>query len=776
MIAQSIHINGIVQGVGFRPFVARLARKVSICGWVRNDPDGVHILAQGSNSQLTQFYQHLQSDAPEPARIINIAKQQCEIDTNYLHTFEIVASEHDGSRDTLISPDIATCPDCLDELFDQDNRRYHYPFINCTNCGPRFTIIEDLPYDRLATSMHEFPMCASCSDEYNNENDRRYHAQPNACFTCGPQLWWCENNPDSPTQIHNIIKASNIVDSDAIIKRTACALSEGKIATIKGLGGWHLACNATNEQAVSTLRARKHRPAKPLALMVKDIKAAHELCILSPSEETALLSSVRPIVLCQRKKETPVTHSVANTLPELGIMLPSTPIQHLLFEYIDFPIVMTSGNRSGEPIVAKDKDALKYLASIADVFLGNNRAIVARYDDSVVRVLENESTQIIRRARGIAPSPLIDTSSTTSSTTLSQASTQTKTQTQARTQAQQQKAASVIFAAGSEQKSTFCFLRDKRAYISQHLGDLETLGAWNAWQDAFNTYSKLFDLHPEILTCDKHPEYVSSKWARAHSSKHDFPLIEVQHHHAHIASIMGENNLFEPVIGIALDGTGYGNDGTIWGGEILLTTRQKFTREWHLPLFPLLGGAAAIKDPRRIAYSLLRTFNQMENPQFKTFLESLPHYQILEQMYDKNLNAPLCSSMGRLFDGISALLQLCQNVSYDGEAACLLEAQAQKESINTAYNHSQTQLSALSFHEYIAQVITKKCIDISNKTGVYDIALGGGCMANRLLFKLLNTMLASEGFTIYTNKELPPNDGCISYGQAIVAQAQVLGE
>ena len=754
MIAQSIHINGIVQGVGFRPFVARLARKIGICGWVRNDVDGVHILAQGSLEQNESFIKRLKNDAPQAARIVSIEACNTQVDKNFANSFEIVSSKDDGSRDTLVCPDIATCSDCIHELFDKHDKRYHYPFINCTNCGPRFTIIEDLPYDRSATSMCEFKMCKSCSHEYSDEEDRRYHAQPDACFECGPSLWWSEGK--------DIEKAYNLETSDALIKRTAKALKDGKILAIKGLGGWHLACDATNFDAVQNLRNRKHRPSKPLAIMVKDLYATKQLCELNSKEEEVLTSSVRPIVLCRRSRcakvfkndMTQIADNVAGNLPELGVMLPSTPVQHLLFELVDFPLVMTSGNRSGEPIVAKDDEALEFLSPIADAFLGNNRKIISRYDDSVLRVSSlDKKLQIVRRARSLAPAPLIhtDQENVTSSTN-------------------EQSKFPIIFAAGSEQKNTFCFWRKNRAYISQHLGDLEKSGAWRAWEQAFTHYSKLFDLHPEYIVCDKHPEYISSKWARDYAAKHDLELLEVQHHHAHIASVMGENNLYDPVIGVALDGTGYGDDATIWGGEILIATRLGYTREWHLPQIPLLGGTAAIKDPCRIAYSILRTFDQLDNPKFSKFLSSLEQRELLDQIYDKKINSPLCSSAGRLFDGVSALYGLCGKVSYDGEAACLLEAQAHKELFT---KQSSEEMPAYLFHKKIASAILEQCVIARDKHDINDVALSGGCMVNRLLFDMLVQDLKQLGFNIYTNIELPPNDGCISYGQAVVAKAKI---
>ena len=461
-------------------------------------------------------------------------------------------------------------------------------------------------------------------------------------------------------------------------------------------------------------------------------------------------------------------------------MLPSTPVQHLLFALIDRPLVMTSANLSGEPIVAKDEDALNCLSLIADAYLGNNREIVARYDDSVMRIIDGGAKQVVRRARGLAPTPLIETSAQIGAASQKKDATQGKTATKQaatkqatpeQTTTKQAAPAPVIFAAGPQQKSTFCFLRSTRAYISQHLGDLENLGAWNAYKEAFAHYSHLFSLKPQIIACDKHPEYISSKWAREYAAQHSLPIIEVQHHHAHIASVMGEHGIYEPIIGIALDGTGAGNDGTIWGGEILIATRSSFTREWHLPQIPLLGADAAIKDPRRIAYSLLRTQHKIDNPQFGTFLEALKQREILEQMYNKKLNSPLCSSAGRYFDGVAALLGLCGKVSYDGQAACLLEAQAQKE---LALGHNCDKLTALGFHKYLAQTVVNQCITLKEEHSINNVALSGGCMVNRLLFKLLKDQLTHAGFNIYTNIALPPNDGCIAYGQAIVAKAQLL--
>ena len=780
MQARRIHLNGIVQGVGFRPHVVRCARALGCTGWVLNDSHGVEIQIQHEDDGvLDEFEKTLVDDAPAAARILETSAQASVFED--LLDFSIHASARDEHTSTLVSPDLATCDACVSELFDPQDRRYHYPFINCTNCGPRFTIIEDLPYDRPMTSMGTFEMCPQCATEYADVANRRYHAQPDACFECGPRLWWVGTNSEAEralplvetvlTPRGNALSASvseavleggfddegtlilerqhlTREESDAIIGYAAQQLRAGDVLAIKGLGGWHLACDACNEDAVGRLRTRKHRPSKPLAVMVRDIEMAHAYAKVSEREAELLESPARPIVLLEREPDSPIAANVTGDLPEIGLMLPATPLQHLLMHELDTPLVMTSGNRSGEPIVATDHETFDALGNIADGFLGNDRAIVARYDDSVARIADDGSIQMIRRARGYAPAPLILVPS-----------------------------ASVILAAGSEQKASFTFLADERAYVSQHLGDLEHLGAMHAWHQARERYERLFDMHPQVIACDMHPEYLASKWAREYAREHDLPLIEVQHHHAHIASVLGENKLQGPVLGIALDGTGYGTDGTIWGGEILIATRGEFERFWHLPGFSLPGSAAAILNPERTAYALLKAYGELDdpffgqfsldNPQFASFLERLENRTLLDQMIEKSINSPLCSSTGRLFDGASALLGICAHPGYDGEAACLLEAAAWRE-------HDDTRpLTARAFHEGLINAIIEQTLRARSETGINDIALSGGCMVNRILFSQLCERLGDLGFTVYTNRELPPNDGCISYGQAIVACARL---
>lgn len=752
MHARRMHIDGIVQGVGFRPFVARLARACGCTGWVCNSAHGVEILVQHEDDDvLGAFERDLERSAPQAARITRTSSE--EVPPEELSSFEIRRSQSDDSKSTLVSPDLSTCNECLDELFDPASRRYRYPFINCTNCGPRFTIIDDLPYDRSLTSMRDFAMCPACAEEYGDESDRRYHAQPDACFECGPRLWLASADETEGLAFDDgaLIVDEPVLDraaSDALVREACERLRAGDVLAIKSLGGWHLACDATSEASVRRLRERKRRPTKPLAVMVRDLDAARELAHVSEAAAELMLDPARPIVLVEQREDSPLASGVACGLIEVGIMLPATPLQHLILHGLDAPLVMTSANRSGEPIVARDEDALEMLAGIADAFLGNNRRIVARYDDSVMRASDDGERLEIRRARGFAPAPLsVDGDSP------------------------------VVLAAGPEQKATFAFLDGERMLVSQHLGDLEHLGALRAWEEARQRYERLFDVHPEVVACDMHPEYLASKWAREQARELGVPLVEVQHHHAHIASVMGENDLHEPVIGIALDGTGYGADGTIWGGEILIADRTGFERFWHLPVFALPGGAAAIKNPERTAYALLKTYSQLDdeffgqfslgNPQFAEFVEALENRELIDQMIDRGINSPACSSVGRLFDAASALLGVCAHPSYDGEAACLLEVAARRQVDDTS------PLTALSFHEGLARAIINQALEAREATGLASVALSGGCMVNGILRSRLIEQLRDHGFDVHVNRELPPNDGCIAYGQAIVARSKL---
>ena len=695
-----IHVTGIVQGVGMRPFVYREAMAHGICGWVLNAGDGVHIEAHASGAAISSFVVALSEHAPAAARVERVYVADLESGTWDVadeQGFCIVASQDQTAHTTLISPDIATCDDCLRELFDPTDRRYHYPFINCTNCGPRFTIIRSLPYDRAATSMDRFPMCPACAAEYGDPLDRRFHAQPDACFDCGPHITWREVNasgdeaPDAPTI------GSTRETSDAIIERCVELLASGGIVAIKGLGGFHLACDAANEQAVAELRRRKRRSNKPLAVMVRDIVDAERLRHVDDAERGLLTGSIRPIVLLRRRATGKGTDfsdvlalapSVAHDLPELGVMLPYTPLQHLLLAAATsrgmHALVMTSGNLSEEPIETDDDLAWKHLVAtgIADALLGNDRAILSRYDDSVVRVVDGAAMPV-RRARGYAPQPLplptIDA------------------------------AAPCVLACGPQQKATIALTREDAngeaaCFVSQHIGDVENGETFDAWNAARTRLEDLFDLAPAALACDLHSSYLSSQWAREQARERNLPLIEVQHHHAHIASVMAEAiaaGQLAPdarVLGIAFDGTGAGADGTIWGGEFLVASLADFERAAHLRTWALPGGAASVRDSRRNAFALLSELGLLEHPGATGILGSLDEQtrSITTTMIERNINSPRTSSMGRLFDAAAAILGICGAATYEGEPAIELEAAAWRalDDENSHFTGNQAGVSA----------------------------------------------------------------------------------
>ena len=676
-----IHVTGIVQGVGMRPFVYREAMAHGICGWVLNAGDGVHIEAHAPADALDAFVAALSEHAPAAARVERVDVADLEPggwSAADEQDFRIVASQDQTAHTTLVSPDIATCDDCLRELFDPADRRYHYPFINCTNCGPRFTIIRSLPYDRAATSMDCFPMCPECAAEYGDPLDRRFHAQPDACFDCGPHITWREAAGDMGLEGSGATPAvgSTRETSDAIIDRCVELLASGGIVAIKGLGGFHLACNAANEQAVVELRRRKRRSNKPLAVMVRSLADAECLCHVGDAERGLLTGSIRPIVLLRRRAvgegDSPdgltLAPSVAHDLPELGVMLPYTPLQHLLLAAAAargmHALVMTSGNLSEEPIETDDALAWEHLvaAGIADALLGNDRAILSRYDDSVVRVVDG-TVMPVRRARGYAPQPLslpaLDGT------------------------------APCVLACGPQQKATIALTREDAdghvaCFVSQHIGDVENGATFDAWSAARARLENLFDLTPVALACDMHPSYLSSQWARERAREHSLPLIEIQHHHAHIASVMAETIVagrLAPdtrVLGIAFDGTGAGTDGTIWGGEFLIAGLADFERAAHLRTWALPGGAASVRDARRNAFALLSELGLLEHPGAAGLLDTLDEQtrSVTATMIERGINSPRTSSMGRLFDAAAAILGICGKATYEGEPAIELEAAA----------------------------------------------------------------------------------------------------
>lgn len=811
-----IHVTGIVQGVGMRPFVYREAMAHGICGWVLNAGDGVHIEAHAPADALDAFVAALSEHAPAAARVERVdiadlgpggwsaAGEQ---------GFRIVASQDQTAHTTLVSPDIATCDDCLRELFDPADRRYHYPFINCTNCGPRFTIIRSLPYDRAATSMDCFPMCPKCAAEYADPLDRRFHAQPDACFDCGPHITWREAVNGNACGNSSVTPAVGTTReaSDAIIDRCVELLAGGGTVAIKGLGGFHLACDASNEQAVAELRRRKRRSNKPLAVMVRDLADVERLCHVSDVERGLLTGSIRPIVLLRRRAvcesgDSPdalaLAPSVAHDLPELGVMLPYTPLQHLLLAAAEVcgmhALVMTSGNLSEEPIETDDDLAWKHLvaAGIADSLLGNDRAILSRYDDSVVRVVDG-AVMPVRRARGYAPQPLpLPACDGT---------------------------VPCILACGPQQKATIALTREgangeATCFVSQHIGDVENGGTFDAWNAARTRLEDLFDLAPAALACDLHPSYLSGQWAREQAREHNLPLVEVQHHHAHIASVMaeaiaaGQLTTDTRALGIAFDGTGAGTDGTIWGGEFLVASLGGFERAAHLLTWALPGGAASVRDARRNAFALLSELGLLEHPGAERLLDSLDEQtrSVTATMIERGINSPRTSSMGRLFDAAAAILGICGQATYEGEPAIELEAAAWRalDSESTCPTGNMASFSvtessrpddchvlnsrplfeallegirtgvpagklALDFHITIARASARIASEICVREDLDTVALSGGVFMNRLLLRLLTHELKDAGLAVLVPHAVPVNDGCIAYGQAAIARARL---
>ena len=790
--ALDLKISGVVQGVGFRPFVYREAEKRDITGWVLNDVEGVKVHAEGETLPLDRFVLALSEEEPAAAQVREIEIK--EVPVEGFEDFEIRFSDDaQQSETTLVSPDLATCDACVEELFDPKNRRYHYPFINCTNCGPRFTIMRKLPYDRPETSMAEFSMCPECAAEYADPSNRRFHAQPDACFECGPKVGWIETGKDGGLALHNVSWAENVEESDAVFARAAAMIAAGGIVAVKGLGGYHLVCDATNETALSSLRQRKHRPGKAFAVMVASVEEARALCFVDEAEEAQLTSPARPIVLLRKRPEAVFAKGLADDLPELGVMLPTTPVQHLLLHECGGMLVMTSGNIHDEPICIDEDAAFSQLGSVADGFLVNNRAIVGRYDDSVVRIINGgaagDIVQFIRRARGYAPLPVSAPCP--------------------------EGASEELLAVGPEQKSTLTYARSGKAFVSQHIGDLESAAVFDAWNETRKRYADLLRFDPKRVVCDYHPEYLSTKWAL----EQGIPITRVQHHHAHILSVMGENNLEGPVCGFAFDGTGYGLDGAIWGGEVLLCNLQAYERFVNFAYIPLPGGAAAIKDPARIAYGALWSFDLLDHDAARSFVEQhVPNAPVFQQMIEKGLNTPETSSVGRLFDAASALLGVCTAPRYEGEAAILLEAAAHKAQTeaggmpleddryrvefikNTATENSTAadtsvllmdaapvfaallddvqagvpvSVIAARFHGAFVSAIADVAELVRATYGIEVMALSGGVFMNRYLLERTLARLQQRGFTVALNKELPPNDASISYGQAVLGlQAQ----
>ena len=751
-----ISVRGVVQGVGFRPFVYRLARQHNLKGWVRNTSGNVEIEVEGDEETFENFLADLEAKAPPMAHIERVEATFHPL-KGYTG-FEIYQSLSQQGKYQLVSSDIATCEDCQREIFHPADRRFGYPFTNCTNCGPRFTIIEDIPYDRAKTTMRKFQMCPECQQEYDDPLNRRFHAQPNACPKCGPSLELVNDN-------------GNPIERGDAIKATSELLKAGKILAIRGLGGFHLACDATNEKAINLLRIRKRRPSKPLAVMMSTLEDIEKHCLVSLEERKLLQSPQCPIVLLRWKYNTSnISPAVAPNLNYLGVMLPYTPLHHLLLRKTGFPLVMSSGNLSEEPIAKDNDEALIRLSGIADYFLFHNRDIFARYDDSVYMV--EGVPQAIRRARGYAPYPIFLPFK-----------------------------AKQILACGAELKNTFCLTKDEHALLSQHIGDMENEETLEHFENTIELYKKLFRIEPEIVAYDMHPEYLSTKYALNLGSEQGLTLTPVQHHHAHIVSCLVENEVEQPVIGVAFDGTGYGTDGAIWGGEFLLADWRSFQRVGHLEYVPLVGDTAAIKKPYRMALSYLYTLLGED-----FLLEGLPlgkvepaELELIKQQLKRGINSPLTSSAGRLFDAISALVGVRGEIDYEAQAAIELEMLAPNEAgepelkaypfsiiehqgakvvklgelfstvVQDVKNQTPIPIISLKFHNTVAQIITKVCKLIARESGITQVALSGGVFQNRLLLKLATSALEREGFSVLTHHLVPCNDGGISLGQAVIA-------
>jgi hydrogenase maturation protein HypF len=748
-----IKVTGIVQGIGFRPFIYNLAKTHLVRGWVLNNEKGVFIDAESEDGNLDRFIQNIRKLAPPLARIESY-------DVKYLEplgysTFEIRKSEEAQEKFVLISPDLATCDQCLSELFSAKNFRYRYPFINCTLCGPRFTIIKDIPYDRHKTTMTPFIMCAVCQKEYEDPSDRRFHAQPNACSACGPSL-------------HLENKDGIEIPGDPI-ETTLDLLARGLIVAIKGIGGFHLACDAKNQDAVSALRSRKYREDKPFAVMCRDMEEIKEHCEASRVEERLLLGVERPIVILRKKKNWSLAHAVAPYQNTLGVMLPYSPLHHLLLNGSLKTLVMTSGNVSDEPISYKNAEAFNRLSNIADCFLFHNREIHVRCDDSVTRIFDGQP-YILRRSRGYVPFPI--------------------------------KLAfpiEMILACGGEMKNTFCLTRGQYAFVSNHIGDLENLETLTFFEEGIEHFKKLFYVEPKVVAYDLHPDYLSTQYAL---SIPDIPKVGVQHHHAHIVSVMAENGMEGDVIGVALDGTGFGLDGTIWGGEFLKANLRDFDRLAHLRKVPMPGSSMAIKEPWRMAMVYLSEAFGDEANDLRIDLMKRIDYQewdILKRAIERKINTPLTSSMGRLFDAISSILSVRDEVHYEGQAAIELEMIADHE-VKEEYPftiHKEEKPMVIDprkivrgivrdlidgisspkisgkFHRTIARIIVETCDAIRCGEELNRVVLSGGVFQNIFLLSLVTKGLKDSGFETYTHHLVPTNDGGISLGQAVIAHMRL---
>lgn len=747
--------SGMVQGVGFRPFIYRMAVKNGLTGFVQNNPEGVTAEVEGTSEALELFLTGIKNELPPLAHITQI--QSAEIEILNDNSFEIIPSDAQGHADVHITPDAATCPDCLKELFDSKNRRFRYPFINCTNCGPRLTIINAIPYDRANTSMSCFGLCANCLDEYKNPADRRFHAEPNACPVCGPQLKLLDSSGQP-------------VQTDDPVQSAIDLLSSGHVLAIKGLGGFHLSVDAGSDEAVKKLRSRKYREEKPLAIMARDISQAKRIVKISKEEKILLTSPQRPIVLLRKIKSDLISGLVAPDVPNLGIMLPYTPLHHLLLEKNFTALVMTSANQVDEPICISNREAFDRLRGIADYFLVHNRDILVRCDDSIAFVAD-KTPRLLRRARGYVPQPV-----------------------------QLRDSYPQVLALGGQLKTAQCILKDRFAFVSPHIGDMETPQARDFFHESITLMKRITKSDPQIVACDHHPSYYSTQAAQ---ELHTAKVIKVQHHHAHIVSCMAENKIEGKVIGLAMDGTGYGMDGNAWGGEFMIADETGFERFGHLQYIVLPGGEKAIHEPWRIAVSLLKAAygpSWRETALRWNLVPDQNSYDLLDKIIDGRINSPLSSGLGRLFDGVAALIGAHRQVSFEGQAAMELEMLA-TDSWGQAYPFDilrdkdkpyiidtgamikaivadleggrSPALIAASFHQTLIDAFTVMADEMRKAAGITRMALSGGCFQNKILLQGAIDKLRHSGFDVYCHKQVPANDGGISLGQAVAAASMI---
>ena len=836
-----VEIHGAVQGVGFRPFVYRLANELALHGWVINDTRGVFIEVEGNADRLEAFLARLPAEAPAVARIVRLA--HAWLPPAGYSGFEIRHSDGGGERSVLVLPDLATCPACRAELFDAANRRHRYPFTNCTDCGPRFTIVQALPYDRPNTTMRGFALCPACQAEYDDPRDRRFHAQPNACAVCGPQVAFYGRGEGRrargrkegasgegrwPARVGDWTFAGT---DEVALRAAEDALRRGEIVAAKGLGGFHLLVDARNEEAVQRLRERKARPAKPLAVMVRDLAQASTLCEVPPAAAELLTSTAAPIVLLPRRPDAPLAEGVAPGNPDLGIMLPYTPLHHLLLADLGFPLVATSGNLTDEPICTDEWEALERLGAIADCFLLHDRPIARHADDSVLWIVDG-APQFLRRARGFAPLPI-----------------------------GAPQPLPTILGVGAHLKNTVALSIGEQVFLSQHIGDLESAAAYEAFQRVIADFLRLYEAQPAAIAHDLHPEYLSTKWAVGErvtrwgddkmtrwqgegvtrwgddkmtrwqdeqsgpdrpvtpssphplipspphpltpSSPHPFILTPVQHHHAHLAACLTDNGVTERALGLIWDGTGYGTDGTIWGGECLLGDAAGFERVAHLRPFRLPGGEAAVREPRRVALALLwqRYGDEILDWEWLAPVRSfaVAERRLLGTMLTRGINAPVTTSMGRLFDGMAALIGLRQKVTFEGEAAMELEYCARRcdeaapayalpltpQTVEAPYlldwgplldellDDVRAGVPAATMAARFHAALVECGVAVAAAVGEPRVALSGGCFQNRRLTEALATRLRDAGHAVLLHRQTPPNDGCISLGQVMVAAAQL---